>query len=190
VDRVLVACPNFEPKAYCLHAWVDAYNALTYQRREAFMVDNTPGHLRFLNRIRAAGIPAIHIEPVYEPSELFSHTLELCWRAILARAQENHCTWVASIEADVIVPPATLETLLVLGTGYDVVGHTYPTRGAWQGEQMIALGCTLIRRSWLEKRIDFWTTNPETDIWRGARSREVEGLLRLQHLDPPDGTVG
>lgn len=177
--RILVACPTFAQKGYALEEWVRAYRAFNNADRAAFMVDNTPGTLDYLHQVRTLGIPAVHLEPLENPY----HTLELCWRAITAQALTLACEYVASIEADVICPPETLDVLLDLGAGRDVIGHSYPTRGAWQGERMTGLGCTLIKVDWLAAGIDLWRDSPEQDIWRGSDRLELDGVLDIAHLD-------
>jgi len=187
MERILVACPTAQEKAYCLQAWVDAYKALTYPQRMALMVDNTAGTLDLTHAIRKLGIPAIHVEPVGHNLYFW---MEQSWDVIIAYALEHGCPWVASLEADVICPPETLEVLRSHAEGCDVVGHGYPTRGAWGGHRILALGCTLISTEWLLKRQHLWWRGPEQDIWAGARRYEFDGVLDTQHLDPPKDSAG
>lgn len=188
MTRILVAAPTCQQKDYAFERWVDAYNAFTYAQRSAFMVDNTPGTLDYVHRIRKAGIHAMHVEPLPNRSINFIHTLETCWPTIVNRAVLGGYSYVASIESDVICPPETLEVLLAHADGHDVIGHSYPWRACWHSMHggacaMTALGCTLIKTDWLVERIDLWDDGPEQGVWKDANRLELDGLLKIQHLD-------
>lgn len=188
MSRVLVAAPTCQQKDYAFERWVDAYRNFTYPHRSAFLVDNTGGTLDYVHRIRKAGIPAMHVEPLPNRGINFIHTLEICWPLIANRAVLGGYDYVLSIETDVICPPETIEVLLAHADGHDVVGHSYPFRSCWHAANgaaiaMVALGCTLIRTDWLAEGLDLWTEGPEQGIWGGTEKVELEGLLKIEHLD-------
>ena len=186
--RVLVACPTCEKKDYAFERWATAYDEFTYPAKSAFMVDNTKGSLDYVHRIREAGIPAVHIEPLPNIGINFTQTLELCWREIAYHAACGGYEYVASIESDVICPPRTLDVLLAHAEGKDIVGHSYPLRSTWHAQngaamRIVALGCTLVRTDWLCADMDLWVNGPEQDLWRTQRAAQIENLLEIQHLE-------
>jgi hypothetical protein len=172
---ILVACPTCEAKAYALERWARAFDDFNFNDRAAFMVDNTPGTLRYTHRIRQCGIPAVHIEPLAE----FWDTMEVSWRVILEYAHELRAEWIASIEADVICPSDTLLTLLGAIGSYDTVFHRYPTRGQPQNPTC-SIGCALVTTSTLYRSRNLWVENMESVMFNGL-TFEVEPVLTIEH---------
>ena len=175
---ILVACPTAECKAYAAGAWLDAYMDFSTSERAMFQVDNTPGTLTYTHSLRARGIPAEHVQPL----DNFWDTMEASWQAIVARARDIGAEWIASVEADMVCPPETLEVLLAHSGGYRCIAHSYPARDAEAG-LTVALGCTLISTDWLWQTRYAWQPTMEQYIFSSGANRELHGLLDITHLD-------
>ena len=123
-DNVLVTCPTYAGKEYCLDDWVNAYNALTHEHKGSLMVDNTRGSDGFTKLINEKGIRGVHIDPKLD----FESTFRLCWQIIHQEAVIEGYDWVYSVEADTILPPEALTLMLDVANlaGFELLTHTYP----------------------------------------------------------------
>jgi hypothetical protein len=194
LDRVLVACPTYHGKHYALTAYLSAYNNFLYPHRNLFMVDNSGNGLKYQRHLHSVGVISAHIDP----SNDFQETFIRSWRRITEEAERTKADWVASIEADNICPPLTLDTLLNVA-GYCRalhVAHSYP----WHDTQsqigrLIGLGCNLISTSLLtaifaQKR--WYTDAVESEIFEypkihGYPTVEIHNMLDIQHLNDKHG---
>lgn len=204
--RVLVACPTYDACGYALEDWAKAFHAFTYPEKEALQVDNSSDGLDYTWRIRAQGIPAL-----YEPHhyEFMWHTLEMSWLRIVEYAH-GRCDLIASIEADVICPPETLDVLVAAWqeAGPEaVVAHRYRPRN-WEAESAVeesgyvmrvfwleALGCALFPTELLHETRTAWTTPVESEFYwqasqRGYKAVTLKDRLEIEHRpDPQRGRV-
>jgi hypothetical protein len=135
---VLVACVTFAGKEPCLDLWLEAYRNLDYENKHLFVVDNTGISDGYLKTLREKGIDSTRIYP----SPKFEETYRRGWELILHKAKELDCYWVYSIEADNIVGPESLKSMLtwaMIGNGKEgeeriggvdqnvhIVTHGYP----------------------------------------------------------------
>jgi len=168
---VLVACPTYNEKSYCLEDWLGCCRAFTYPHYGLYCVDTTPGSLIYLHHLRYFGIPADHVEPM----SYIWDTMELAWRMIVDFAHEHHYTHIASIEADVLCPPETLDVLLEASHS-EIVAHRVPYPGTPDG--YFALGCKLIPTELLYQRRRCWETHMEN---LAQESVQLDGRLHIIH---------
>ena len=174
---VLVAAPTYSGKDYALTAYLAAYGAFTCQERALFMVDNTRGTLAYARKLRALGIETAHVEPMPD----FWDMMEQCWRVIVERAHDLDCEYIASIEADVICPPQTLEVLLAHVDGARPVMAGVPQHDQWHFD-MWTTSCVLLRTDWLFESRFLWPTGWEVMICESGPVL-LQGLLTIEHLD-------
>lgn len=159
MGKVLVACPTYAGKEYCLDAWVKGFDALTYEPKSAYQVDNTRGTRAYFNRIKLAGIDCTHIDPWHD----WDRTFFRCWQLILERAQKLNCYWVYSVEADNVPAPESLKVMVELALlgNIHLVTHVYPMHksaaeaSGLKGNEFYynELGCMLMTRQLLEKAV-------------------------------------
>ena len=175
---IVVACPTCEQKAYALDAWLHAYYNFNTSERTMFMVDNTPGTLRHLWKLRALGVPSEHVEPMAD----FWDGMELQWRVIVQHAHDIGAEWIASIEADMVCPGETLNVLAAASGGFKTVAHSYPARDDNHG-LTVSLGCTLLKTSWLWSTRQSWSQPFENFAFSSGENNELHGVLDIEHLD-------
>jgi hypothetical protein len=175
---ILVACPTARVKDYALSRWLECFYAFNTSDRAMFMADNTPGTLSYLYDLRAQGVPCVHVEPMPD----FWDSMHVQWQAIVARAHEIGAEWIASIEADMVCPPETLNVLLAHSGGYRCIAHDYPARDAEQG-RTVSLGCTLLETRWLWESRYSWPSTFENFAHSSGANRDLTGLLDIVHLD-------
>jgi hypothetical protein len=200
-DNVLVACPTYRGKEYSLDAYVSAYNNFAYPYKGLFMVDNTGHDLKYYEHLQSLGIPCDHIPMDRD----WQKTFAMSWKRILRAAKEGGYRWVASIEADNICPPLTLDIMLnVAGFARAVhVAHSY----LWHQitiehhlkeidtSRLIGLGCNLFLTDLLEEVFaqEAWETEAfEAEIYeypkrKGMTCLEIHNLIDVRHLDAPRG---
>ena len=207
LPRVLVACPTYDACGYALEDWAKAFHAFTYPAKEALQVDNSSDGLNYTWLIRTHGIPALYDNHHYG---YLWHTMEMSWLRIVEYARERGCELIASIEADVICPPQTLDVLVEAWRGAGpkaIVTHRYRPRN-WDPEEKVeecgyvmrtfwldALGCALFPTELLYETRTAWTTPCESEFyWQGSqRGYELVSLrdvLDIEHRpDPKRGRV-
>jgi hypothetical protein len=158
--KVLVACPTYAGKEYCLDQWVEMFRNLTYTPKYAYQVDNTRVSLAYYELLKSKGIDCSHLTPWPD----WDRTFFRCWKAILERAQSLDCYWIYSVEADNIPDPDSLEKMvnIALYSKVQLVTHAYPMHKAAAEAAGIPensfyyheLGCMLMTRQLLERVID------------------------------------
>jgi hypothetical protein len=194
--KVLVACPTYAGKEYCLDEWVAAFRALTYKDKHAYMVDNTRISLQYFEKLKSKGIDCSHLVPWPD----WDRTFYKCWQLMLERAQQLDCYWVYSVEADNIPGPESLEIMvnMALYGNLHLVTHIYPMHktaakasgipeDSWYYNE---LGCMLMSRSLLERAIEEFEEwgNIAASIFQ-TNERYVGGYAKLtnrfevKHLD-------
>jgi hypothetical protein len=146
------------------------------------MVDNSEDGLHYLHEIREAGIPATWVSPL--PS--FWDTIELCYVRILERADAIGATYVCSIEADVICPPATIDVLCAMVDKTGLVSHRVPWKGQEGNESGCwSLGCALVTTKRLRQTLETIHTPLENALF-STPGVELDGLLKIHHLYNPE----
>lgn len=156
---VLMACPTYAGKEYCLDAWVRGYDLLDYEPKYAYQVDNTRGTQNYFQRIKRTGILCTHIDPWKD----WDRTFRRCWELILERAKKLNCYWVYSVEADNVPAPESLRIMvdIALMGAIHLVTHVYPMHetaakaSGLKGNEFYynELGCMLMTTSLLERAV-------------------------------------
>jgi hypothetical protein len=194
--RVLVSCPTYAGKEYCLPEWKAAFDALTYEPRFAYQVDNTRVSLAYFERLKEQGISATHLTPWPD----WDRTFKKCWDLILARADELDCYWIFSVEADNVPAPESLGVMvdLALAGNCHLVTHAYPmhataARASGVPEDSFyynELGCMLMTRSLLRRALDEYDEYGQMVIAiEATNDRYMGGRIKLTqrftvgHLD-------
>ncbi len=157
--KVLVGCPTYAGKEYCLEAWVRGFDALTYPDKHAYQCDNPRGSEAYFQTLRRAGIDCTYLAPWND----WDRTFRRAWELILKRAQQLDCYWVYSVEADNVPAADSLEIMVnvALYGRLHLVTHVYPmhkTAAAASGIRPDSfyyneLGCMLMTRSLLERSL-------------------------------------
>lgn len=196
---VLVACPTYAGKQYALDAWVAGYEALDYEPKFAYQVDNTGPTMAYLDAIREKGISASHLTPWPD----WDRTFKRCWDLILQRATELDCYWILSMEADNVVAPEGLKLMvdLALAGSCHLVTHSYPMhRSAAEASGVDPesfyyneLGCMLMSRRLLQRALDEYdefgqmviAIEATNDRYMGGRIKLTRSF-EVQHLDGYD----
>ena len=194
--RVLVACPTYAGKEYALDAWKAGFDAMTYQPRVAYQVDNTAISEAYFDRIRGLGIDSTHVVPWPD----WDRTFKRCWELILERAQQLDCYWILSMEADNVVAPEGLGIMvdMALDGACHLVTHSYPMhRTAAEASGVDPetfyyneLGCMLMTRSLLARTLDEFDEYGQMVIaLEATNDRYMGGRIKLtrrftvEHLD-------
>lgn len=200
--RVLVACPTYAGKEYCLDQWVDAFHALDWPEDDKFplLVDNTRGSDGYAKLILSKDVRVIHIDP----SLTFEETFRRCWQYIHQEAVIEGFDWVFSVEQDNIVPPDALKKLMHIAEAgnMEVVTHTYPMhlreqarngRTPWMNKSRFVyneLGCCLLSTRLLGLGLAHHTRYPNFTVGLfQCASRFLTGwatackLFDVEHLD-------
>lgn len=188
LPRVLVACPTYLGKHYALEAYLSAYKAFTYPEKSLFMVDNTGTGLRYYEHLKSLNVPCEHIDPSRDWQETFARS----WQKIWKQAELGGFRWVASIEADNICPPLTIDALLNVACYCRAVhvAHAYDWHRSKMGT-LIGLGCNLISTDLLREVFtkEKWMSDAfEAEVYehpkhQGYPTVELYNLLDVRHLD-------
>ncbi len=116
---ILVACPTYEGKAYCLEAYAAGVNALSYPH-DVLLADNSEGP-DYGRQLMDRGLPFITSPPHSSPQVRVTEARN----ALRARFLTGSSTHFFSVEKDVLPPPGIIEALL--SHDKPVVGGLYLT---------------------------------------------------------------
>jgi hypothetical protein len=197
-DLALVAAPTYAGKQYALDEWIAGFNALTYEPKFAFMVDNTAVSHAYLKTIQSKGIKAIHLQPWIDKP--FEYTFHRCWELICEEAKAQGAFWVYSVEADNVPAPESLEKMVSIARYGNVhlVTHDYPlhqTAAAASGMKgdeyyYTEFGCMLMTTQLLERALENFAEFKSVALaifnsnirYRGGHAR-LTHTFDVQHLD-------
>jgi hypothetical protein len=194
--RVLIGCPTYAGKEYCLDAWIAACRSQTYDPKFLYTVDNTRVSQAYFDLIRSKGVDCTHIQPWRD----WDRTFRRCWELILERAKALDCYWILSVEADNTPAPEALDIMVnaALYANAHLVTHAYPMHqsaakaSGLTGKEFYyhELGCMLMSRSLLERAIrDFEEYGNIVAAIFGTESRYLGGYIKMTnrftvgHLD-------
>ncbi|MBI4441654.1 glycosyltransferase [Candidatus Woesearchaeota archaeon] len=105
--KVLVGCPTYDGKLYCLEKYADGLKALTYPEKDILLVDNSSSPF-FAEHLKQRGIPVIHYGyDLATPRDRIIHCRNLLRKKVIAGYD-----YFLSLEADVVPPPSVIEHLL------------------------------------------------------------------------------
>jgi GT2 family glycosyltransferase len=176
--KVLVGCPTWEGKKYCLKEYANALKKLTYSNFDVLIVDNSK-ESQYQGMIEALGLKVIK-GPWHDSAR---ERIVQSRNMLREYALENDYDYFLSIEQDVIPEPDMIQTLLCHGkqivsgivfnnlpVGHklermpmiyvehpaDPTGLWYLSEKEWQKPQLIevkacAFSCVLIHRDVLKK---------------------------------------
>ena len=105
--KVLVGCPTFDGKAYCLKEYVDAVKNLDYDNYDVVLVDNSETD-EYYDRIKSLGVNAWHLNE----KGLSVHGKIVACRNLLRKMAIEKYDYFLSLEQDVIPPKDIIKKLL------------------------------------------------------------------------------
>lgn len=112
IPKVLVGCPTYEGKNYCVHKWMDAIKNLNYVNYDILIVDNTNDGGKNAQWLRDTfGVEVIHH---YNPDvpEL-KYLMAECQQILRERVIAGGYDYFMSIESDVIPPHKNIIQTLI-----------------------------------------------------------------------------
>jgi GT2 family glycosyltransferase len=107
MEKVLVACPTYEGKKYCLDKYIEGIRALTYPNFDVLLVDNSKSE-DYYNLIKSKGIPVIRAEWFEGARDRIVHSRNLIREKVLKDGYD----YLFSLEQDVVPQPDTIQKLL------------------------------------------------------------------------------
>ena len=105
--KVLVGCPTWEGKKYCLKEYAEALKKLDYDNFDVLIVDNSEKDF-YLEELKKAGLNAVKSAWLPKARDRIIASRNL----IKEYALKNGYDYFFSLEQDVIVQPDTLKKLL------------------------------------------------------------------------------
>ena len=117
--RVLVGCPTYAGKAYCLERFAESVRAIDYPNFDVLLVDNSRDDGKFAREVERRGLPCIRGPVRKRPDGTIAASREILRR----RAVREGYDYFFNLEQDVMVPPDTLTRLV--SHQKDVVGGWY-----------------------------------------------------------------
>jgi len=120
LPKILVGCPTYYKKGYCLDQYVSRIKSLSYPNYDILLVDNSID-MNYFKRIKALGIPVIKDSPKSKPHDTIVHSRNL----IKQHALDKGYDYFLSLEQDVVPPKNVIERLL--GHDKKVVSAVYYT---------------------------------------------------------------
>lgn len=186
VEKILVACPTFDGKEYCMERFIQSIKSLDYPNYEILLVD-TSNTIDFYERWKDK-IPMVHIEtPKYREYKIQQG--EEWIRKYFVKG--DYARWF-NVDSDVIVPPETINILLQYGKDFDWVSHSYPDK-VHAEDRVSGFGCSLFSRKLMTNEtmedmpnntaVDGWFWHNKVKAKNKYKSIEFWELLKLEHLD-------
>ncbi len=181
---VLIGCPVYEGKAYSFPRWVEAIRRLTYTDATVLVADNS-STTAFWEKWHTQ-VPMVHLDLDLDepPNRKIALSMEYLRETLL----ESKMEWWFNVEADVIVPPETLDFMLAKAKGIDWLSLPYPSRTE---DRMLwnSFGCSLFSRHMMEhESFKDAPEHPTTDGWfynkieHRYRFKKLESALVPVHL--------
>jgi hypothetical protein len=129
MTRILIGCPTWNGKKYCLPEYAAAIKALVqHAPADILIIDNSLGDA-YLAELRAVGLPAE--KGPWQPG---ARDRIVASRNILRqRVLDGGYDWLFSLEQDVMPAPDTLQRLL--SHGRDIVTGVVRTPLPWNGNE-------------------------------------------------------
>lgn len=186
IEKVLVACPTYDGKEYCMEEYLDSIQNLDYSFYDILLVD-TSDDIAFYERWKNK-VNIIHIDTIGEtPYKKIALGMEYIRKYTI---ENKYDRWM-NIEADVIVPPETITTFLSYDNdkSIDWISHSYPDR-IKAGNVMDGFGCTMFSRNIIKKEsfadapsdttTDGWYWNAKIKV-KKYKVIDLQGILKLEH---------
>ncbi len=103
--KVLVGCPTYDGKRYCLQKYVEGLKSLTYPDKDILLVDNSADTL-FHDELTALVIPVVRAgNKLATPRDKVIH----CRNILRQKVLDGDYDYFLSLEADVVPPPGVIE---------------------------------------------------------------------------------
>lgn len=108
--KVLVGCPTYHGKNYCLEEYADRVNSLSYDHYDVLLVDNSKEE-GYCSAIRAFGLNCVHDQFVPGVKKRLAKSRNVLRKKVL----DGDYDYFLSLEQDVIPPIDVIEQLLACG---------------------------------------------------------------------------
>ncbi len=105
--RILVGCPTFEGKKYCLSEFAEGLKNLSYDNFDVLLVDNTKDD-NYFNEIKKIGLPAVKGEFLEKATDRIAESRNILKEKVLAGGYD----YLFSLEQDVVAPKDAIQKLL------------------------------------------------------------------------------
>ncbi|HLD04416.1 MAG TPA: hypothetical protein VJG90_01730 [Candidatus Nanoarchaeia archaeon] len=126
--KILVGCPTYWGKAYCLKEYAERVKKLTYPNYDVLLIDNSKNE-KYLNEIRQIGLPAEKGPWLEEAKERIIASRNMLRDKVLKEGYD----YFLCLEQDILPPLDVLERLLqnrqLIMTG------VYYKEGIYQGKK-------------------------------------------------------
>jgi GT2 family glycosyltransferase len=106
--KILVGCPTYDGKSYCLDKYIKAVTELSYPNYDILLVDNSKTD-DYFNKIKDSNIPVIKDQPEEKPHDAIVKSRNIIKKHFL----EKNYDYFLSLEQDVIPDKDIIEKLLV-----------------------------------------------------------------------------
>ncbi|MBW3023087.1 glycosyltransferase family 2 protein [Candidatus Woesearchaeota archaeon] len=105
--KILVGCPTFDGKGYCLKEYAEAAKSIDYDNYDILLIDNSETK-DYYEKIKSLGIKAMHLE---EKDMSVRQKISVC-RNLLRQTAIEEYDYFLSLEQDVIPPKDIIKRLL------------------------------------------------------------------------------
>lgn len=106
--KVLVGCPTYDGKRYCLQKYAEGLKSLTYPEKDILLVDNSADTL-FHDELTSLGIPVVSAgNKLATPRDKVIH----CRNILRQKVLDDKYDYFLSLEADVVPPTNVIEQLI------------------------------------------------------------------------------
>ncbi len=128
--KILVGCPTYEGKAYCLGEFVNGLRKLTYKNKDVLLVDNSKTDF-YKQKLESLGINVIKDMPTDSPMQTLVNGRNILRQKVL----DGGYDYFFSLEQDVIPPPDVLKKLLL--SEKKIISAIYWTIYRFKGVQKV-----------------------------------------------------
>jgi len=185
--RVLVGCPTYDGKEYCLKEYIEGLKSLTYDNFEVCIADNSrkPEYFKKIREIagdwNSGRKQKFSVKKVGYNSDIARQRIVESRNVLREKALNEGFDYFFSLEQDLIPPPDCIERLLerkrkvISGTYFNIV----PERSA----------VTVLAYKGIGKNAEGKVIHKTLDLFELFPSRLIEGLLAtgigcmLIHMD-------
>lgn len=105
--KILIGCPTYEGKEYCLNQYIQAIKSLTYPNYDILLIDNSKDN-DYFEKIKKLNIPVVKDTPVQTSHDSIVQSRNILRKHLLERDYD----YFLSLEQDVIPPKNIIEQLL------------------------------------------------------------------------------
>lgn len=182
--KILVGCPTFEGKAYCLEKYADRVKNLSYENYDIFLVDNSKTD-KYAKKIKKLGIDAARTGRKRRARE----TIVVARNLLRKKMLDEGYDYFLSLEQDVIPPADVIEALMEHKK--DIVGGLYcnfvtDNFGITQMKPLVYMAVSKEEFEQL-KGEKFKGTEIQKKILSGkiTKPEQIHSQLSLEHVKEP-----